>query len=327
MNKRIIFLFSFSLSIIICWFFYINHHQIWETVLKNYFMSLTMVIGSFIAGATSEGGGAVAFPVMTLIFKIKPHVARDFSLMIQSFGMLTAALAIILLKIKIVPRAIIYSSLGGVVGVCAGLFFLDQLFPPLYIKLLFTSLWLSFAYALYLTNKKQKIQQHQNHLPATFKNHLILITTGIFGGLITSLTGSGIDILTSAILVLYFNMDIKVATPTSVILMGINSFIGFMFKSQFIHLGMSTEAINYLYSCIPVVVLGAPLGAVFINCKTKNFIAQFLIFSLIIQYFSSLFILKPNIQQTLFSLSIIILGLIFFKSCGNINGAHSKSKN
>ena len=35
---------------------------------------------------TSEGGGAVAFPVMTLALEIPPSVARDFSLMIQSCG-------------------------------------------------------------------------------------------------------------------------------------------------------------------------------------------------------------------------------------------------
>jgi len=49
-------------------------------------MSITMVIGSMVAGATSEGGGAVAFPVMTLALKIKPSIARDFSLMTQSCG-------------------------------------------------------------------------------------------------------------------------------------------------------------------------------------------------------------------------------------------------
>ena len=35
---------------------------------------------------TSEGGGAVAFPVMTLALHISPMVARDFSLMIQACG-------------------------------------------------------------------------------------------------------------------------------------------------------------------------------------------------------------------------------------------------
>ena len=38
----------------------------WNKFEENYFMSLTMCLGSFIAGATSEGGGAIAYPVMTL---------------------------------------------------------------------------------------------------------------------------------------------------------------------------------------------------------------------------------------------------------------------
>ena len=49
-------------------------------------MTITMIFGSAIGGATSEGGGAVAFPVMTLALKIPPSIARDFSLMVQSCG-------------------------------------------------------------------------------------------------------------------------------------------------------------------------------------------------------------------------------------------------
>jgi hypothetical protein len=49
-------------------------------------MTITMIFGSMVAGATSEGGGAVAFPVMTLVLKIQPTIARDFSLMTQSCG-------------------------------------------------------------------------------------------------------------------------------------------------------------------------------------------------------------------------------------------------
>ena len=36
-----------------------------------------------LAGMTSEGGGAVAFPVMTLVLGVHPSVARDFSVMVQ----------------------------------------------------------------------------------------------------------------------------------------------------------------------------------------------------------------------------------------------------
>ena len=57
----------------------------------RYLMSITMIFGSMVAGATSEGGGAVAFPVMTLALGVTPSVARDFSFMIQSVGMVASA--------------------------------------------------------------------------------------------------------------------------------------------------------------------------------------------------------------------------------------------
>ena len=53
----------------------------------RWYMSITMIFGSMVAGATPEGGGAIAFPVMTLALGVKPSVARDFSFMIQSVGM------------------------------------------------------------------------------------------------------------------------------------------------------------------------------------------------------------------------------------------------
>uniref|UniRef100_A0A915BS72 Membrane transporter protein n=1 Tax=Parascaris univalens TaxID=6257 RepID=A0A915BS72_PARUN len=53
----------------------------------KYVMTIVMVFGALIGGMTTEGGGAIAFPVMTIALNIDPIVARDFSLMIQSCGM------------------------------------------------------------------------------------------------------------------------------------------------------------------------------------------------------------------------------------------------
>lgn len=50
------------------------------------FLGLQIFTFSAFLGMTSEGGGAVAFPVMTLLLNIDTKVARDFSLMIQSCG-------------------------------------------------------------------------------------------------------------------------------------------------------------------------------------------------------------------------------------------------
>ena len=61
-------------------------HNYFANFPTHYPMTITMIFGSFIGGATAEGGGAVAFPVMTLVLHLAPSVARDFSFMIQCCG-------------------------------------------------------------------------------------------------------------------------------------------------------------------------------------------------------------------------------------------------
>ena len=98
--------------------------------------SLTIIL--FYPGMTSEGGGAVAFPVMTLALGIKPAVARDFSLMIQScgeydiecdkyrrssliVGMTAAAFTIFWMRIKLEKHSLIFCSSGAFAGMILGL--------------------------------------------------------------------------------------------------------------------------------------------------------------------------------------------------------------
>ncbi len=85
-NRKKLIVIPISLVISV-WFIYMFSQNAWGLFKDFWFMSVTMVFGSFIAGASAEGGGAVAFPVMTLIFKIPPGVARNFGLAIQSIGM------------------------------------------------------------------------------------------------------------------------------------------------------------------------------------------------------------------------------------------------
>ena len=84
-------------------------------------MTLTMLVGSFIGGVSSEGGGSVAFPVMTLIFSLSPLVARDFSLMIQSVGMTSGSLTILGMGVTLEYRSLLWATIGGVAGIAFGL--------------------------------------------------------------------------------------------------------------------------------------------------------------------------------------------------------------
>jgi len=271
-------------------------------------MSLTMLFGSFIAGASSEGGGAVAFPVMTLIFKISPMIARDFSLLIQSFGMSCASYSIWKQKIVVEFNVIKYSLLGGFIGQAIGFIFLDGKLNPVWVKVSFTSIWLSFALVLFLVNKR-KIQKEAIDLTVNNKIHLFLIT--IVGGLISAITGSGIDILTFSYLVLFLSLNEKIATPTSVILMAINSVFGVLLKFL-IKDGISMEAYQYWLVCLPIVIFGAPLGSLYIVKKSRGFLIKFLQISIFIQFIFSWIILDLTIYLKVWSLFLIIFGFMFW---------------
>ena len=75
-----------------------------------------MIFGSMVAGATSEGGASIAFPVMTLAMDVKPHVAKQFSFMIQSVGMTAAAFVILYMQVRVDWKSITYCSLGVPLG-------------------------------------------------------------------------------------------------------------------------------------------------------------------------------------------------------------------
>jgi uncharacterized membrane protein YfcA len=298
----------------IVWVFWIigmvpGHH--WALFMDNWFMTITMCLGSFIAGATSEGGGAVAFPVMTLLFNIDPPVARDFSLMIQSVGMTAATLTIVFLRIKIEWRAILLASIGGAIGVIIGIEWISPLLPPAFTKMLFTSLWLSFGLTLYWINKRSDRQILTRIQNFRGQHGAMLVAFGILGGIVSGLTGSGVDILTFTLLTLYFRMSEKIATPTSVVLMAINALIGFAWSGG-IRGNLSPQAWDYWYVCIPVVVVGAPLGAWFISNRTRRFVASILMLSIIVQFFCSLFIVKQTRWLLLFSASMLVMGLLLF---------------
>lgn len=285
--------------------------QRWSCFSDAWFMSVTMVFGSFIAGATSEGGGAVAFPVMTLFFGIQPLVARDFGLMIQSVGMTSASLTIVYTRIRIERHALLWSSLGGALGVVAGIEWIAPLLPPAFAKMTFLSTWLAFAFALYWINRyhEREVLTEIEHF--SWRQAALLAGTGVIGGAVSGITSSGLDIVTFSLLVLRFRICETIATPTSVVLMALNALIGFGWKGL-VRGGMEAEAWRYWWVCVPVVVVGAPLGARFIRDRSRLFVAGFLYFSLVAQFVAGLLILPFTPQLAAYSAAVFAGGLLLF---------------
>jgi len=274
-------------------------------ITENWPMTVTMVFGSFIAGATSEGGGAIAFPVFTKILHISPLDAKVFSLAIQSVGMVAATLTIIVMRIAVEWRVILWASMGGIFGVMLGSILIAPFLPADLLKMLFTAMIVSFALTLILLNWKPRL--YNNYLTFfSWHEKLILLITGFIGGCMTGLVGNGIDIICFSVMVLLFRLSEKVSTATSVVLMAFNSLVGFGIH-LFIIGGFTTEVKSYWLAAIPVVVIGAPLGAYFCTRLNNKTIASVLISLISIELISSVYLVTLTNKIVYVSITVFLL--------------------
>lgn len=246
-----------------------------EFMKPRWYLSVCMIFGSMIAGSTSEGGGAVAFPVMTLALGTKPSPARDVSFLIQGTGMSGASFVIVRMGIKIEWHSIIYCSIGGILGSMFGLSVVTPHLPPAYNKMYFVVIWSTFAVALYMLNRLHGRktypaipdweggvvwQSKQFEWLALNWKAVTLLAFGFLGGIFSGLAGSGLDICSFSCLTLLFRVSEKTATPTSVVLMALNSVLSVTYR-QFAMEGISAHAWGFYLVTTPIVICGAPFGA------------------------------------------------------------------
>ena len=217
---------------------------------------------SYSSGMTSEGGGAVAFPVMTLALNQSPIDARDLSMMIQSIGMSCAAFAIFFMRVRIEFHSLICCTLGGMFGLVFGFHIVDPVMSPAVKKLSFVSIWFAFASVLVFLNRTSNRRTFNKIPNFNWWKIVVLVVAGVIGGIFTSFAGNGLDICSFMVLTLLFRISEKIATPTSVILMAINSAFGFYWRQAVMHDVISDNAWEYLGVVVPIIVLGAPIGSV-----------------------------------------------------------------
>ena len=103
------------------------------------------------------------------------------------------------------------------------------------LQMVFVSTWLSFGVALFLVNQihGRKVYETVPYWdrgvvarlgPLTLNwKACVLVLLGFIGGISSAIGGSGIDICSFSALTLLFRVSEKVATPTSIILMAINT--------------------------------------------------------------------------------------------------------
>ncbi len=202
----------FPILILVFWLSYRGPDWALKNLQAHLSIAITMIFGSFIAGGTAMGGGAVAFPVLTKLLSVAPVTAKLFSLGIQSFGMTAASLTILSRKISIFPHAALYTLLGAVPGVLISLIWIADSLPQLVTKTVFSSLLLSFAFVLlFLGHHRMKCDAND------IENIWLFPAIGFLGGVLSGIIGSGVDIVLFATLTMLLKKDLKKATATSVV--------------------------------------------------------------------------------------------------------------
>jgi uncharacterized membrane protein YfcA len=225
--------------------------------------------------------------------------------------MTAATLWIIARKIPIEKTYLKLAAIGGTAGIILGSYLIAPYTSPAYSKMLFVSFWLSFGITLFIVTyyRKRNVQDHLPGLNNTQKIELIII--GMVGGILSAILGSGIDICTFAFVTMKYKLSEKVATPTSVVLMASNALVGF-FLHQFIIGDIAPVVYNYWLVCIPVVMLGAPMGAFVVSKAKRLHIINFLCFIILVQFIGAILIIKPAGDLLLFSIGGFLAGTVIF---------------
>ncbi|MEO0446613.1 MAG: sulfite exporter TauE/SafE family protein, partial [Verrucomicrobiota bacterium] len=140
--------------------------------------------------------------------------------------------------------------------------------------------------------------------------HLVII--GTLGGLVSSLFGSGADLFAYITLTLGFGLSERKAIPTTVLLMAILSIIG---SADLVLRNHPTvaEVFPFWLVCVPVVAVGAPMGAWIAAHAARQHLIYGILFLIFLECASTALLLGwPSSPIPLLGFSLLSLGYFLF---------------
>lgn len=231
----------------------------WSAVTSHWPIALAMAFGSYVAGSTPMGGGTVGFPILVLLFGLPATLGRDFSFAVQSIGMTSASIFILTRRQPLAWAMLRGAMMGSLFATPLGIWFVAPWVPELWIKIVFAVAWASFG-VLHLYRIGEIAGHTERTATAERWDFNVGLGIGLLSGAtVAAVTGVGIDMVLYAALVLLCRCDLKVAIPTSVLIMAFTSLTGIAVKN--LTTGLQPGVYENWLAAAPVVCLGAPLGA------------------------------------------------------------------
>lgn len=301
----------------------------WATVKEHWGIALAMALGSYAAGSTPMGGGTVGFPVLVLFFEMPATMGRDFSFAVQSIGMVSASIFIFARRQALAWAMLKGATVGAVIGTPLGIIFFAPLIPELWIKVTFAVLWGSFGVLhLYRINE---IAGHTGMVEFDerwdYKVGFILGLGASFAAV--SVTGVGIDMVLYAALVLLCRADLKIAIPTSVVIMAFTSVYGSLIKT--VTDSWQPGVYDNWLAAAPVVALGAPLGVFIVERIGRKPILLIVAALCVGQFVWTCFVERINLGLLGIALAVGAMGLCLLiferlRSWGDVLVAQAQRK-
>jgi uncharacterized membrane protein YfcA len=230
-----------------------------DVALAHWPIAAAMAAGSYAAGSTPMGGGTVGFPILVLLFDQPAQLGRDFSFAVQAIGMVSASIFILARRQPLASAMLRGAVLGVTIGLPLGILFVAPLVPALWIKLVFAVVWGSFG--ILHVWRIGEIAGRTGMVDFDERwDHRVGFAVGLASGAsIVAVSGVGVDMVLYTVLVLLCRADLKIAIPTSVIIMAYASVLGVVSKA--LSSGMQPGVYGNWLAAAPVVALGAPIGA------------------------------------------------------------------
>jgi uncharacterized protein len=285
----------------------------------HWLYAVMMVFGSAVAGFTPEGGGAVAFPILSLYFNIPPTAARDFSLAIQSIGMVSAAIWILTRKghdLQTFRHIPFYAAVNMIGFVCMTTIAGAIAFKT--IQMLFVSLALAFIVAYLISRGRGTV----DNVELKGSQFVIFTIFSFIGGCASAMFGTGSDLLIYIALTCYYGMKEKISTDISIVLMAVITVFGIAYRGLFLDAVHPDVYLMWL-AAAPVVLFFAPFGNILLGWVRKEAMLYTVLAMNAVNYFyfmsKNLNMLVPTVI-TLASFVIFFIASFYIKNIRNKNG-------
>jgi uncharacterized membrane protein YfcA len=199
-------------------------------------------------------------------------------------------------------------SAGSIVGIPVGIHF-SAVLPASFVKMFFLSAWLSFAVALIWINRHSSRPVHLKIRNDSLTTRIELLTAGILGGIMTGMTGCGVNVLILMLLILSLHISEKVAVPTAVVMAAISSMAGVIWL-YFFNYPILPQAWEFWWVSVPIVIMGAPAGSRFAKACPRLVISRFIFAAIVIEFCAGFILIRQTKQLLVFSMLVFAAGLL-----------------